>query len=277
VTTPDLTAPSDPSAVTAVAGTAPAGVDVSWQASSDNVGVAGYEVSRDGVVIGTSSGTTYQDTAVTGNTTYAYAVIAFDAAGNRSAAGTVSVTTPDLAPPTAPASITATAYDGPPRVALSWGAASDDVGVASYDVVRDGAVVATLAATSWTDTAVAAAQTHTYAVRARDAAGNVGPSLSVNVTVPDQTAPSTPPSFAAYTLSRPPRVVLSWGKATDNVAVATYRLYRNGALLASGLGTSYTDWSVAPSTTYRYYLVAVDAAGNRSAATPTIQVTTPRK
>src|SRR5205085_9162728 len=143
----------------------------------------------------------------------------------------------DLAPPTAPATLTATGSDGPPRVELAWGAATDDVGVTGYDVVRDGAVVAIVPGTSWTDTAVAAAQTHTYAVRARDAAGNVGPSVSATVTVPDRTAPSTPPSFQAYALGRPPRVVLSWGAATDNVAVTSYRLYRNGMLLAQGLGT----------------------------------------
>ena len=114
-------------------------------------------------------------------------------------------------------------------------------------------------------------------MQARDAAGNVGPSVSVKITVPDQTAPATPPSFQAYALGRPPRVVLTWGASTDNVAVTGYRLYRNGALLAQGLGTAYTDWAVSPWTTYRYYLVAVDGAGNRSAATATLQVTTPRK
>src|SRR5207249_1209094 len=112
----DFMPPTAPSGLAGAASTGPPRVDLPWAAATDNVGVASYEISRDGVVLGTSTGTTYRDTGVTSDTAYVYSVIALDGAGNRSAAGTVSITTPDLAPPTAPATVTANASDGPPRV-----------------------------------------------------------------------------------------------------------------------------------------------------------------
>ena len=60
-------------------------IDLSWTASSDNVGVTGYTVRRDGVVVGTPTGTGFSDTGLAANTTYTYTVSASDAAGNESA------------------------------------------------------------------------------------------------------------------------------------------------------------------------------------------------
>ena len=90
----DRTAPTTPSGVTARAsGTS---VTVSWRASTDAVGVTGYEVLRDGVVVGTAAGSALQlvDSGLQPATTYAYQVRAVDQAGNRStASATVRVTT----------------------------------------------------------------------------------------------------------------------------------------------------------------------------------------
>ncbi len=94
VTASDTTPPSAPTSVTASAPTS-ARVDVAWAASSDDVGVAGYTVTRDGVVVGTTASTSYADTTVAPRTTYAYTVTARDAAGNTSPPSpTASVTTP---------------------------------------------------------------------------------------------------------------------------------------------------------------------------------------
>ena len=72
-------------------------MNLSWGASTDNVGVTGYEIYRNGSLLTTKSGTTttHSDTPVSGSTTYTYQVRALDAAGNRSAFGnSVAVTTP---------------------------------------------------------------------------------------------------------------------------------------------------------------------------------------
>ncbi|HEY6473071.1 MAG TPA: hypothetical protein VIY26_09275, partial [Acidimicrobiales bacterium] len=92
----DHTAPSVPGNVTATAGSATA-VTVGWAPSTDNVGVTGYDIYRDGAKMKTVAGsvTSWQDTSVAASTTYSYAVDAFDAAGNTSALSPgVAVTTP---------------------------------------------------------------------------------------------------------------------------------------------------------------------------------------
>jgi hypothetical protein len=95
VTVPDTTAPSAPANLAAQA-TGSARVDLSWTASSDNVGVTNYEIYRNGdlrAVIGNV--TSYADTTVSPLTTYQYTVRALDAKQNRSGAGnTANVTTP---------------------------------------------------------------------------------------------------------------------------------------------------------------------------------------
>ena len=69
-------------------------VDLSWNASSDNVGVTGYDVYQGSSLLGSATGTTAQITGLTANTTYNFYVEAKDAEGNISAASnTVSVTT----------------------------------------------------------------------------------------------------------------------------------------------------------------------------------------
>jgi chitodextrinase len=68
-------------------------IELNWDASTDNVGVSGYQVWRDSVQIATTSLTTYTDTGLATSTSYAYYVTAFDAAGNVSASSAVAVAT----------------------------------------------------------------------------------------------------------------------------------------------------------------------------------------
>ena len=90
----DTQAPTAPTNLQAAAASA-SQVNLTWGASSDNVGVAGYKVFRDGAQIATSSTTTYSDTTVKASTTYSYSVVAHDAAGNSSPpSNTATVTTP---------------------------------------------------------------------------------------------------------------------------------------------------------------------------------------
>ena len=82
--------------------TSPFSVQVDWTASTDDVGVTGYDVFRDGVFLASVGAvTTYTDTTVVASSTYGYTVRARDAAGNLSALSTpaASVTTPAAAPP----------------------------------------------------------------------------------------------------------------------------------------------------------------------------------
>ncbi len=176
----DTTAPTVPQNLhtTVVAGNR---VDLSWDASSDAVGVTGYTIYRDGSPIGTTpdgSTTTFSDNTVAPVSSYSYAVDAIDAATNRSdqSSPPLAVSTPalDRTEPTTPIGLTATAI-GSHRVDLSWDASSDAVGVTGYTIYRDGSPIGTTpdgSTTTFSDTAVASGTTYTYTVDAFDAADN---------------------------------------------------------------------------------------------------------
>jgi RHS repeat-associated protein len=101
----DVTAPTVPTGLTAAAAGSTR-ADLSWTASTDTVGVAGYRLYRGGTYIATVGGTTWSDVGLTGGTAYSYTVAAVDAAGNASAVSASAAAT------TAAASVTTSyAYD----------------------------------------------------------------------------------------------------------------------------------------------------------------------
>ena len=90
---PDTTPPSVPTSLSASA-LSSSQISLTWKASTDNVGVTGYNVFRGGAKIGTSATASYIDNGLTASTSYTYNVSAFDAAGNTSAqSGAASATT----------------------------------------------------------------------------------------------------------------------------------------------------------------------------------------
>ncbi|MFI6329747.1 discoidin domain-containing protein [Micromonospora chersina] len=152
-------------------------VRLTWTASTDNVGVTGYDVYANGTLRTSVSGSTltYTDTQPAG-ATVSYYVRARDAAGNQSAnSNTVTRTgnTGDTTAPTAPGNL---AYSQPAsgQIRLTWTASTDNVGVTGYDVYANNALRGSVngSTLSYTDSQPDSA-TVSYYVRARDAAGNV--------------------------------------------------------------------------------------------------------
>jgi parallel beta-helix repeat protein len=282
VTSNDGIPPSTPSGLTATGLTG--SVTLNWGASTDNVGVTGYTVYRGGAVIATVGGSvlSYSDTTVAASTTYGYAVNALDAAGNHSPlSAVVNVTTSDWTAPSIPGSLSATATS-PTQVNLAWAASTDNVGVAGYTIYRNGSQLATVGATNlaYADTSAAPASTYSYTVDAFDAAANHSaksqPASATTPSPPDTTAPTTPAGLAAAAPG-PTQVNLTWNASTDDVGVSGYTVYRNGSTLAtvSAATLTYTDGTVAPATGYSYSVDAYDGAGNHSAMSSPISVTTP--
>ena len=180
----DTTPPTVPTNLSAIAAS-PSQINLSWSASTDNIGVAGYQVFRNGAKIATSTGTSFSDTPLIPSTTYNYTVTAFDAAGNVSAQSLpASATTlpPDTTPPSTPTGFHALAITSS-YVTLSWNASTDNVGVAGYRVFRNDVQVGTTTQTSYTDGPLAASTSYRYTVAAFDAAGNVSPTVTPEVTV----------------------------------------------------------------------------------------------
>jgi hypothetical protein len=245
----DTTAPSVPSGL-AVAFSGGA-VKLGWNASTDDHGlVQHYVVTRNGAQIADAFQTTYSDTAPLIGQTATYTVQAVDPAGNISAPVSVAVTVADTTAPGAPAALAA-ATQGQ-SVSLAWAPATDDVGVISYEVDRDGVALARgLAATTFADPAVPYG-THVYTVRGFDAAGNAGAVATVSVTLvaPAVVTPKAPKLKKVATLKLKRlgthRVLVSW-KATKGAK--TYQVLRptkkKSVLLATVRKPQYVDGKAA--------------------------------
>ena len=277
-TGPDVTPPSTPTNL-ASSGTTQTSTNLSWNASTDNVGVTGYDVYQDGVLIVTVGNTNYAVNGLTASTSYAFYVIAKDAAGNQSSASnTINVTTlnpPDTTPPSAPTNLTASNTTDS-TTDLTWNPSSDNVGVTSYDVYQNGSFRANVAGTFYQVTNLTPDTSYGFYVIARDAAGNTSlASNTVNVTtdVFVDTQNPTAPTLSASNTSET-TTSLSWSGATDNVGVTDYDVYQNGGFIANVNGTSYQVTGLSENTTYSFFVIANDAAGNSSSASNSVNVTT---
>lgn len=169
----DSTAPSVPTNLQATA-VSPTAIDLSWSASTDNVGVAEYRVSRNGVFLSSVPAPGLHDSGLTPSTTYSYTVVAVDSAGNLSGASAPASATTlavDTTPPSAPTGVSATALSAA-AISVSWNPATDNIGVAEYVVVRNGVRIATVPGTSYADSGLAASTTYTYTVIAVDTSAN---------------------------------------------------------------------------------------------------------
>jgi chitodextrinase len=353
------------------------GLSLSWAAATDNYGVAQYLILRNGVQIGSSTGTSFDDSGLNPATSYSYTVRAQDAAGNLSAASSAAAVTTlagnvarvfykapanwslvnlhyaptggswtvvpgvpmtlactgwyaysanlasatgaqvafnngsgvwdansgknyavgsgiaavengvvtsgtnpcnvDTTPPTVPGTLSASALDAN-SVSLSWTAATDNVGVLGYTVSRGGVQLATgIGGTSYVDNTVLPSTGYSYTVKAYDAQGNASAqSTAASVTTParvDTSAPSVPSGLSGSNLTSS-SLTLNWAASSDNVGVATYLVSRNGVQVASTAATSFTDTGLAAGTGYSYTVKAQDAVGNTSAASTALVLTT---
>ena len=257
-------------------------VSLSWDASTDNIGVAGYRVYRDKQLVQEVQGEQFTDTGLTEDTEYTYEVRAFDIAGNQSEASNevfarTSVSVDDEAP-TIPLNLKVENVTTD-TVSLSWGASTDNIGVAGYRVYRDKQLVQEVQGEQFTDTGLTEDAEYTYEVRAFDAAGNQSEvSNRINVRtkgIVDHKPPTTPMNVRATVVTEN-KVTLLWEASSDESGIRSYQVYRNSILVGSlpGDTLSYTDTNLSEKTKYYYTITACDHAGNVSVASKALLITT---
>jgi hypothetical protein len=277
----DTTAPtvaiSAPSNSATVSGTASVSVT-----ASDNIGVTKVEFYVNGALQATDTASPYTfswNTTTVANGSYTLTAKAYDAAGNVGQSANVSVTvsntvadttvpTVSISAPTSGATVNGTA-----SVSVT---ASDNVGVIKVEFYVNGALQATDTASPYTfgwNTTTVANGTYTLTAKAYDAAGNVGQSANVSVTVNNAVADTAPPAVSAFSVpatSTTLAVPITTFTATDNVGV-TGCLVNESATAPSATASG---WSATPPTSYTFatagsktlYAWAKDAAGNVSAS-----------
>jgi chitodextrinase len=134
---PDTQAPTAPSNLSS-SNITTVSFTLSWAASTDNVGVIGYDVYQNGVKINllNVTGTSFNVISLLPGTTYSYYVKAKDAAGNVSASSIpldVTTSLPDILPPTPPINLLSSIISQL-TFTLNWGSSTDNVGVTGYNV-----------------------------------------------------------------------------------------------------------------------------------------------
>ncbi|MDN5852026.1 MAG: hypothetical protein L0K86_04115, partial [Actinomycetia bacterium] len=296
ITIGDQQDPAAPTGLTATGGDR--SVALTWTASgSDDVN--GYRIYRSttptvdispaNLVTGVDEVTTYDDNSVENDTTYYYAVVAVDQAGNESPSSVIASATPtDTTAPSAPTGLAATGGDG--IVELTWDA-NGEPDISGYRVYRgDSADVATgpgatpitgtslLPTPAYTDTPVENGTTYFYAVVAVDSHGNESQaSASTSATPADTTPPAAPIGLAAE--AGDGVVALDWDDSAD-ADLDHYVVYRataadlsDAAPVTEVTESAYDDEGVDNGTTYHYYVVAVDADDNSSPASETATAT----
>lgn len=269
-------APPAPADLTVTDGTFPDRVRLTWSPVPE---AAGYEVWRgssadgDFAFLAKTAYTSYDDTSVVPGQVYWYKVRACNRAGcgEFTPAKRGSAQVPGV-PPT-PAGLTASQGTFTDRIRLSWQAAS---GAVSYEVYRAEAetgpyaILATVNATTYDDTAVVAGQVYWYKVRACSQAGCSALSSPVSGYAALATLPA-PQNVQASDGTEPGKIVVTW----DPVEGAThYLVYRalsqedDPSFLATVTTTSYEDTDVEEETTYWYWVRACNAHGCSTLSDP---------
>jgi chitinase len=163
-------------------------------------------------------------------------------------------------------------------VSLAWNAsAPGSLPVASYDVLRDNTVVATVTRTDATIAGLSPNTAYTFGVVAKDANGLVSPVASVSVRTnnpADDTQPPSAPGSLRSTGADDGSVSLAWNAATDNTGVVAYDVYRGATKATTVTGTTARIDGLAPSTSYSFTVRARDGYDNTSAASNTLTVRT---
>ncbi len=353
----DTDPPTAPTNLSA-SNTTSSSTDLSWTASTDNVGVTAYDVYRNGVIVGATAATNYTANGLSPSTSYSFYVRARDAAGNQSPqSNTVNVTTgavtactggissfpysesfessigawsqatgDDLdwtrdsggtpSSNTGPTSgaggswymyVEASSPNYPNKRAIlnspcfnlsnassatfsfsyhMYGAS--DMGTFALEASNDNGNSWT---TVWSETGNQGNQWNTANVNLNSYVGNgvqlrfnrvtgstwqadiAIDSLAFTVTVNDTQAPSAPTNLTASGTTST-STNLSWTASTDNVGVTGYDIYRNGSFIGSSATTNYAATGLSPATGYSFHVIAKDAAGNQSAQSNTVNITT---
>ena len=251
-----------------VASVSQTAVNLTWDAQTL---ASAYRVYRDGTLLGEVTGAAYTDTTVLVTRTYEYGVTALWPNGRESLPAKLGVTVADTEAPGMPVAVAVTSV-GTDSISLGWQPASDNVGVVKYQIWRDGLLAGESAAASFVDSGLGSYSRHHYSVIALDAAGNASaPSVPLTAYTQDGTAPSVPQNIQAVAAKG--QVSLSWQPASDNVGITAYRILRDGLQVGQSAASSFTDNSVQQDTAYSYQVVAVDVAGNVSAPSEPVSLT----
>ena len=253
-----------------------------WRRSTDDRGVRGYEVYREGELIGEFDALSYVATGLAPGSLNNFTVISVDTAGQRSNASTgIAFETPggqaSVTRPMTP-SLRAAVYSST-AAGLAWTRPTDTslpaLRVAQYEVRRDGVLVSTTRDASYIDTTLRGGRTYAYELVAINPLGTRSEIARVSVTTPGgsggdggsgvggDSAVAAPSGLRSVLYSMTAGAI-AWDRAAS--PGFRYEVSRDGSSLGITDGTSYVDSALAGGRSYAYEVVAIDRQGRRSTA-----------
>lgn len=266
----DNQAPTAPINLTLVS-TTTASANLTWTASTDNIGVSYYKIYVNGIFKTNSSTNSAEVSGLAQGTTFSFYVVAADAAGNVSPqSNTVTGTTlVDVTPPTAAINLNVVSV-GSNNIAVQWTAATDNVGVAGYAIYVNGSLYGTEESTSSNIANLNPNTTYSIYVVAKDAADNASPNsntvmattLAIGTTCGDENFETIPASSSTYSTYNWTSNGISWtseDSRTDLTINGRAITIRNGSLTALSAPNGIADLTV---TTQLQFSGTADVSNN---------------
>ncbi len=332
-TTTDTQAPTAPSNLSS-SNITQTSIDLAWTASTDNVGVTGYDIYKNGVFLAATPTVSYGITGLTASTAYNFYVKAKDAAGNVSATSTTVSATTLAASPTYCSSAGQTVTDewigkvqlgsinnsstnsnggysdftsistnldksqsNTITITPTWSGTLYNEGEAVWidfnhngDFSDLGEQVASFAASKTSPVSTsfsipAAALNGTTRMRVSLKYNGIPTACetfsygeveeyTVNISgTADVQAPTAPSALSASNITQT-SIDLSWSASSDNVGVSSYEVFKDGSSVGTSSTSNFSFTGLTAATAYSFYVKANDAAGNTSTASNTINATT---
>jgi len=271
----------------------PTSITLCWDRSTDDSGVTGYEVFKNGDSIGTVDTTLFELTNLERGVNYTFTVQAKDVAGNVSQPSIGLLAGIDSQSPGRPTNLKASNVSKT-GLTVSWSASTDNVGVVAYDIYIDSVYYKSTESTGpgkspaltldIIGSEIEEVRENVYfaiTVKARDISGNVSQASEPLSGILDTESPGTPSGLRVSDVSLT-GFTLHWEASTDNVEVNGYYIYVNGVLsrgvnksTSTGIvPTSYVFTGLKDSTTYTLAVRAFDGVYNQSPISGSLEVVT---
>ncbi len=265
VVTEDTASPSQPSNLQS-SNITTSGFNISWDASTDNIGVIGYNIYLDGNLQQVSASTSHQFNGLNDNTLYEVTVEAVDLAGNTSAPSSIFVTTleeVDLPPTDIQAQVTQISDSG---ALLQWPISTDDGTITIYHLYVNGTLFLSTTGLQHPLDNLNPATTYTVFVLAEDNAGQLSNPIPTSFTTlnsPDIIPPTVPFNLRVEDISQESARVL-WEHSSDDSGVLNYDVYFEDALIATVPDNQFILNGLQENTTYFIKIRARDIHNNLS-------------